>query len=257
MTEDVHTRVSVAEDLTAAGLATGDVVLIHSRFKAVGKVEGGPEGFLAALSDCVGDAGTLIFPTFNFGFCQGEAFDVRRTASHMGLLSELARRDPRSTRVAHPIYSFAVLGRLAGEAGEIRNTSSYGADSLFGKLREWNGKILVIGLPYNNSVTFFHHVEEILGCSYRHMEEFEGTVVDGHGVAETRTVTMFARNEAAGVVTDVEPMGELLEREGVVTLGHVGAAETKVMRAREVFDVTARHFSDAPGLLYRVEPKTT
>jgi aminoglycoside 3-N-acetyltransferase len=253
VTESVYTQAQIAQDLSNCGIAAGDAVLIHSSFKSVGKVEGGPEGLIAALSECVGPDGTLIFPTFNFGFCGGEPFDVRSTPSHMGVLSETARLDPRSTRVAHPIYSFAVIGRRADEAGAICNVSCYGADSLFGKLVEWDGKIAIVGLPYNNSMTFFHHVEEMLGCGYRYMKAFEGTVVDAFGRSATRTVTMFVRNVDAGVVTAVDPMGAVLEREGVVTLSRVGGADVKVMRARDAFEATARHFSNEPGLLYRID----
>lgn len=253
MTESVYTQARIAQDLSNCGIAAGDAVLVHSSFKSVGKMEGGAEGFIAALSECVGPDGTLIFPTFNFGFCGGELFDVRTTPSHMGILSETVRLDPGSTRVAHPIYSFAVVGRHANEAGAIRNISAYGADSLFGKLVEWDGKIAIIGLPYNSSMTFFHHVEEMLGCGYRYMKAFEGTVVDERGRSATRTVTMFVRDVNAGIVTEVEPMGAILEREGVVTLSRVGSADVKVMRARDAFEVTARHFSDEPGLLYRID----
>ena len=73
---------------------------------------------MAALLEAVGPSGTLIAPTFNFGFTRGEPFDARATPSKMGAITELVRTDPRATRVAHPIYSFAVIGAY-GIAGYV------------------------------------------------------------------------------------------------------------------------------------------
>ncbi|HEV3093354.1 MAG TPA: AAC(3) family N-acetyltransferase [Solirubrobacteraceae bacterium] len=228
-------------------------MLVHSSLKAIGPVEGGAAAVIAALERTIGVAGTLIMPTFNFGFCSGETFDVRSTPSQMGVLTELVRTDPRARRVRHPIYSFAVLGALAEEAARLRNFSSYGADSLFAKLVEWDAKIMVIGLSYNNSMTFFHYVEEMEGCKYRYMKSFTAPYVDELGNGSERTYTMFVRDLERGVVTAVDPMGELLEREGAVVCGEVGESAARLMRARDVYAITARNLTDQPGLLFRID----
>ncbi len=208
---------------------------------------------IAALERTLGPAGTLVMPTFNFGFCQGERFDVTRTPSQMGILTELARTDPRARRVGHPIYSFSVIGARSDEAGGIHNISSYGPDSLFAKLVEWDAKIMVIGLTYNDSMTFFHHVEEIEGCDYRYMKSFTAPYVDEQGREAPRTYTMFVRDLQRGVVTAVDPMGELLEREGAISSLALGESTVRLMRAREVYERTASRLSNRPGLLFQLE----
>jgi aminoglycoside 3-N-acetyltransferase len=234
------------------GIDTGDIVLVHSSYKSFGGVAGGPQTVIDALLEAIGPEGTLVVPTFNFDFCRGEPFDVRQTQSQMGVITELVRTNPNSKRVAHPIYSFAVLGARASECELIENVSSYGSDSLFAKLREWNGKIMVIGLAYNHSMTFFHHVEEVEGCDYRYMKEFTGEYTALDGSTSLRTYTMFVRDIDRGVVTAVDPMGELLERTGTITTRQIGEAKVRLMRAKDVYEQVAREMRRDPALLRQI-----
>ena len=51
----------------------------------------------------------LSFSTFNFNFKEDKFFDINKTISHMGLLTETARLHPKSERTGHPMYSFVLL----------------------------------------------------------------------------------------------------------------------------------------------------
>jgi aminoglycoside 3-N-acetyltransferase len=235
------------------GMESGDTVLVHSSYKSLGSVIGGPGAVMDALQEALGPEGTLIVPTFNFGFCDGEPFDARTTPSRMGVLSELVRNDPNSKRVEHPIYSFAVLGARADEAASISDPSSYGADSLFGHLCKWDGKIMIIGLSYNDSMTFFHHVEELQGVSYRYLKSFSGMVTDVTGESLERTVTMYVRDIDRGVVTAVDAMGELLANKGLIRSTRIGDATVRLMGAREIFDATVEAMKKEPRLLYTLD----
>lgn len=232
------------------GLKGGDTVLVHSSYKSLGPVIGGPGVVVEALERALGPKGTLIVPTFNFGFCEGEPFDARTTPSHMGALTELVRKDPNSRRIEHPIYSFAVLGARADEAASISDPSSYGADSLFGHLRGWAAKIMIIGLSYNDSMTFFHHVEELQGVDYRYLKSFSGMVTDTAGNSLERTVTMYVRDLDRGVVTAVDAMGELLANKGTIESARIGQATVRLMGAQEVFEATVDAMRKEPRLLY-------
>jgi aminoglycoside 3-N-acetyltransferase len=242
----------LVEGFKESGLIEGDTVLVHSSYKSFGGVSGGPKTVIDALLHVLGEEGTLIMPTFNFDFCKGEAWDVRQTPSHMGILTELVRQNPESRRVFHPIYSFSVLGQRAEEFGSLRYTSSYGPDSLFAKLREGNGKIMVIGLSYNDSMTFFHHVEELEGVNYRYMKSFTGEVTNEQGQTSVETFTMLVRDLEQGVITAVDPMGAFLEEAGVITTQKIGGAQVKLMIADEVYTKTAAAMKEKPQLLYQL-----
>ncbi len=235
------------------GVEQGDSLLVHSSYKSFGGVEGGPQTVIDALLDVLGEEGTLIMPTFNFDFCKGKPWDVRNTPSHMGILTELVRQDPRSKRVFHPIYSFAIIGRHADFLTRERYKSSYGENSVFAKLRQLDGKIMVVGLSYNDSMTFFHHVEEMEGVDYRYMKEFTGLVTDEEGNTYEDTFTMLVRDIERGVHTMVDPMGALMEEAGVIQVRKIGEAKVSLMNANEVYEFTAREMRRDPRLLYYID----
>lgn len=235
------------------GLTAGDVVLVHSSYKSLGPVDGGPQAVVDALLEALTPTGTLIIPTFNFNFNKGEPWDVRTTPSHMGALTEIVRMNPESRRVFHPFYSFAILGQLKDELTKVRYRDSYGPDSIFMQLRKLDAKIMVIGLSYTHSMTFFHHIEQMEGVDYRFIKAFTGLVTDETGKTYEDTFTMLVRDVDRGVQTEVDPMGEVLEKRGVVTIYKIGDADVKIMKANEVYRVTAEEMKKKPGLMYRIE----
>ena len=245
------------DDLVAefrvTGLQPGDTLLVHSSYKSFGGVEGGPQTVIDALLQVLGAEGTLIMPTFNFDFCKGEPWDVRVTPSQMGAMTNMVRTHPKARRVFHPIYSFAVLSKQAEFLTAERYKSSYGANSLFAKLRQLDGKIMVVGLRYTDSMTFFHHVEEMEGVDYRYLKEFTGMVTDENGDSYEDTFSMLVRDIEKGVITEVDPMGELMEQAGVITVRKIGEAKVSLMKANEVYEFTAREMRRDPKLLYYTE----
>lgn len=245
----------LVEGFRKLGVKVGDTLLVHSSYKSLGEVDGGPSTVIRALEATVGTDkdGTLIMPTFNFDFNKGQPWDVRATPSKMGVLTELVRQDPRAKRVFHPFYSFAILGKHAEQLGSLRYKSAYERNSVFGKLRDLDGKIMVIGLSYNNSMTFFHHIEQMEGVDYRFLKQFTGQVTDENGSTYTDTFEMLVRDIDKGVMTMVDPMGALMEEAGVIKSARIGDANVKLMKANEVYAFTAREMKRDPHLLYYVK----
>ena len=251
------TLTDLVDGFRALGVEAGDTLLVHSSYKSFGPVDGGPQTVIRALELAVDTEhdGTLIMPTFNFGFNKGEPWDVRTTPSKMGVLTDLVRQDPRAKRVFHPFYSFAILGKHAEMLGGLRYKSAYERNSVFGKLRDLDGKIMVIGLSYTNSMTFFHHIEQMEGVDYRFLKQFTGEVTDADGRTYTDTFEMLVRDIDKGVITEVDPMGFLMEEKGVIQVRKIGEADVKLMKANEVYAFTAREMRRDPHLLYRIEKK--
>jgi len=246
---------SLTSGFRELGVQSGDTLLVHSSYKSLGEVDGGPQAVVDALLAALGPDGTLIMPTFNFVFNQGKPWDVRKTRSKMGALTEVVRMDPRAKRVFHPFYSFAILGRHAEMLGSLRYKSAYERNSVFGKLRDLDGKIMVIGLSYNNSMTFFHHIEQMEGVDYRFIKQFTGQVTDENGNTYTDTFEMLVRDIDKGVMTMVDPMGALMEQAGIIQSKRIGEADVKLMKANEVYAFTAREMKRDPHLLYYIEKK--
>lgn len=242
----------LVEGFRELGIEAGDTLLVHSSYKSFGPVEGGPQTVIRALESALGREGTLIMPTFNFDFNKGAPWDVRTTPSKMGVLTELVRQDPRARRVFHPFYSFAVLGKHAEMLGGLHYKSAYERNSVFGRLRDLDGKIMVVGLSYTNSMTFFHHIEQMEGVDYRFLKQFTGEVTDETGNTYTDTFEMLVRDIDKGVITEVDPMGYLMEEKGIIEVRRIGEADVKLMRAIEVYEFTAREMRRDPHLLYYI-----
>jgi len=49
----------IKDQLTALGVAAGAVLLVHTSFRAIRPIAGGPRGLIDALRDALGPHGTL------------------------------------------------------------------------------------------------------------------------------------------------------------------------------------------------------
>jgi aminoglycoside 3-N-acetyltransferase len=227
----------------ASGLDTGDTVLVHSsvsrHMKAIKMTNPSatPMVIVESLLDCIGGEGTLLLPLFNFDFSNGRPFDRRSTPSQMGAMTELARGDRRFLRTRHPIYSFAVTGPLAGKFEGLTNVGALSDDGPFGLLRRCGGKIAVIDLDDQNSMTNYHHIEEVMCVDYRYHKNFTGTYTDVDGKVSERTYSLFVWDEKKNVMTDVNRAGEHLWASGAYSGSRpMQDSGMRVIDAQRMFD---------------------
>jgi len=251
----------LAAEWRAAGVHEGDMLLLHSavgrtlrRLKKTGE-QVSPSQIVKSFLLALGDSGTLLLPLFNFDFTKGITFDIENSPSQMGVLTEAGRLYPGAVRTGHPIYSFAAIGKDSGKFRGLANFSGYGQDSPFSILHRSGGKIGVLDLPDQNSMTFYHYVEESMDAPYRYHKTFTGQYMDEDGIESTRTFGLFVRDIEKGVVTHVDPMGEILWEKGLYT-GYrpKDGCGLRVISATKLFDEVARVLRDnrATGLLYDV-----
>ena len=182
-------------------LAEGDVVFVHSSADYL------KPGFslmrvLPILLETVGESGTLVFPTYpelgSYDFLrEGKVFDVRRTPSYMGMLSELARRHPRAVRSLHPTKSVCAIGPAAEAITEGHHEGVYpfGPHSPHYKLVKYEARI--VGLAVSTRIlSFVHCVEDVMGSDFpvatNHPELFEAKCVNAEG--REVTVQSYAHN---------------------------------------------------------------
>jgi aminoglycoside 3-N-acetyltransferase len=245
-----------------SGVEPGDMLLVHSnssrtireaRRQGLGLT---PDVLVDSFLEAVGQEGTVLFPLFNFDFCGGAPFDVRSTPSQMGALTEAARLRLAAVRTGHPVYSFAVLGARAQDFEGVDNRSAYSDDSPFGMLRRAGGKIAVLDLPDQNSMTFYHHVEEMKQVDYRYFKNFTAPYTDASGVTSNRTYELYVRDVGRGVVTDVDAAGNLMWEKGLYRGDRPKeGAGLRTVAAAEMFDFVASIIDagQARGLLYSIE----
>ncbi len=248
----------------SSGLEEGDTVLIHSNVKRTleefrrNNVEVSPRDVLTSFLDVIGDKGTLILPLFNFDFTNGVPFDIRTSESQMGVLTEIGRKFIGAVRTGHPIYSFAAIGFKASEFEGIDNVGGYDEDSPFGVLKKLNGKIGSLDLDDQNSMTFYHHVEEVKRVNYRYFKSFTGQYTDFLGDTKSKTYELFVRDIERGVLTDVNPAGELMWSAGLYKGFRPGEGSgLRLINSCSMFDFVEDLIESgkALGTLYSVEEK--
>jgi aminoglycoside 3-N-acetyltransferase len=245
----------------SCGVEPGDTLLVHSdvrrtlRTARKAGVALTPRDVLESFLEAVGPGGTLLLPLFNFDFTRGQPFDIRHTPSQMGALTEAGRQYEGRVRTGHPIYSFAAIGARAALFQGVNNRSGYADDSPLGLLRRLDGRIAVLDLDDQDSMTFYHHVEEMRQVPYRFFKEFRGTYIDESGHADERTYTLFVRDIERGVLTDVNPAGELLWNAGVYRGERPrSGAGLRTVAATAMFEFVAGLIDDsrALGTLYSI-----
>lgn len=246
---------------SSSNIKPGDHILLHSNltrlFRSFYKnsLKITSSDILDSLINFIGAHGTLVLPTFNFQFPSTQRFDINNTKSEMGVLTEIARSNSNFIRSGHPIYSFATIGYLKEEF-DIMNKSGYGKDSPFGVIHKYNGKIVIINLPENNSMTFYHYVEEYKNVKYRYHKNFHGKYTDINNITSDRTFTLFVRDLDQGVITNVEPMGRLLWKKGLYCGEPYGVGNSiRSIDSKVLFDETCKIIDKnlANKYLYNIE----
>ncbi|MBH0208528.1 MAG: AAC(3) family N-acetyltransferase [Nitrospira sp.] len=182
------TQQKIVTTLKNLGLSPGDLVCVHSSFSSLGYVEGGPGTFIKALEEVVGSTGTIMMPTFSMTGSMlsylesGEIYDIRKTPSKVGALTETFRNWPGVTRSLHPTNSVAAKGRLAHDllSGHHRSIRPFGLETPFGRLAALDGKILMINTHIHS---FLHHVQDLVDFPNLYLNETRtARVLDDKGV---------------------------------------------------------------------------
>lgn len=171
------------EDLVAAfreaGLKTGQTVFSHSNIGFFGIPAEGNSRQIAdrtvqeAFLEVLGDAGTLVVPTFSYSFCKGEVFDPDATPSTCGAWSEYIRTRPDAHRSLEPIFSVAAIGRLAEQLTTDVSSECFGSGSFWERFLKEDG--IICNLNVWVISTFIHYVEKQLGVPYRYDKIFPGS----------------------------------------------------------------------------------
>lgn len=251
----------LAAQWRAAGVAEGDVLLVHSNLTRTFKtclragMAATPDLVLDSFLAALGSSGTLLLPLFNFDFTQGVPFDLRTTPSKMGAMTEAARLRPGAVRTGHPVYSFAVLGRQAQAFHGLDNESPFGAGSPFEILTALDGAVSCLDLPDFDSMTYYHHVEEMKQVPYRVYKSFTGAWTGLDGVTTEKTYRLFVRRD--GVRTETAEAEARMWARGIYRGDppKVGSG-LRVARAKAMFDYLGDIIDSgrALGLMYSVDP---
>lgn len=246
-------KTELMENFSLMGVNEGATVLVHSSFKALGAVEGGPNAVIDSLVELITPEGTLLFPTFNFTeWTEAHYFDIKHTPSRMGILTETARQRPGFERSKHPVYSFAVFGSLQNEFLRNDSPNCFGSQSIFSLIHQHNTLMLSLGLDFNSTFSLTHHVETMSGaCTYRYEKSFSGVYVGLDGNPSLKTYTMFVRDLSKGVETDIVPAMTDLVKDGCIQEHRIGSSLCHYAFAKPFYNSLTRIVREFPHKLHR------
>ena len=252
----------IKDYLIKGGLRRGDKVLLHSNLKYLiktllnKKIIFNIYNIVDSILEYLGPEGILVVPTFNFEFCDGKLFSFLDTKSKMGILSETLRNKNKFNRTWHPVYSFSIHGNIPVSELNKNNYSAYGNDSIFHWLHTNGGKIAIIDLPDQKSMTFYHYVEEMMSVDWRFFKNFYGIYEDLNRNKKNITATIFVRKIEEGIVTDVNNMEKLLWSKNFYKGHNLNSSKgLRTIFANDIFLATKEVIirKEALGMLYRKE----
>jgi aminoglycoside 3-N-acetyltransferase len=233
--------------LQRLGVQRGEAVMLHSGFSNASGFRGSVEDLIATFRQAVGPEGHLLMVSLPYrdstlAYLQrGKVFDVRRTPSMMGMVSETFRRQGDVRRSLSPTHPMLVAGPRADwfVANHEQCVHPCGWDTPFHRLAQVGGRCVFFNVPFA-TMTFFHHLEH--GVAHRLAfplytpETFDAAVIDHGGAA--MTVKAHAYHPEAMARRRFGRLEAALRAEGVIQTVKVGASVLETAQVGDVWAVT-------------------
>lgn len=162
----------------------------------------------------LGPEGTVLVGTFTYA-CGNPAipFVAEETPSEIGPFTNWFRAQPGAIRSLHPIFSVAGLGRHARSILENTGGAAFGPSSPFGRLSALGARFVNLGIPFRQSLTYVHHLEQCHGCNHRYHKVLGGQVISQGRVVE-REFLGYMRWRGVDAAVDVGPLEDELKQTG-------------------------------------------
>jgi aminoglycoside 3-N-acetyltransferase len=172
---------TIAEGLAGLGVAPGMSLLVHCSLSSFGRVQGGAQAVIEALTEAVGEEGTVVMPALTSGrFDPSEwrnppvaealwdrirfetpLYHPQKTPTDhtMSVVYELFRTWPGTIRTTHPHSSMAAWGKHRDSLVAVhRLDDRFGESSPLARLYHLDARVLFLGTTYATN-TCFHLAE--------------------------------------------------------------------------------------------------
>lgn len=190
------------------------------------------------IIDIIGPEGTLVIPTFNWSFCKGETFDIKKTPCKTGSLGKIAMKRDDFKRTQHPIYSFTVWGKGQEVMCAMTNKSSFGNDSPFAYMVENGFRNLFIDKDLQHSFVFVHYCEQSTGkVNYRYLKDFTADYVDADGNVSKRTYDMNVRDLDMDVQNVIYAFEDEFIEKGIMKRWYVNGIEMQMIELKDAYPI--------------------
>jgi aminoglycoside N3'-acetyltransferase len=232
-----RTAGELIEQLRTLGVEPGGVLLVHTSYRAVRPVEGGPRGLIDALRGALGPAGTLVMPSWSDD--DDTPFDPARSpvAQDLGVVAKTFGTLSGVRRSDHP-FAFAGVGPQAEAVlADPLPLPPHIPESPVGRVHDLDGQVLLLGVNHDADTTL-HLAEAISGVPYgipRHC-----TVLRGGALVR---IDYLENDHCCERFTLAD---EWLRAAGLQREGRVGNAHARLARSREIVRVARAELARDP-----------
>lgn len=233
----MFTKEDLLKQLEDMGIDGQGTLLVHSSMKSIGQVDGGADAVLDVFSEYMKD-GLLVLPTHTWSYIDKDnpKYFVDKSASCVGILTELFRKRPGVVRSLHPTHSVAALGKDAEEfvSGDEQCDTPCARNSAWGKLLDRKAQIMLLGVDLRRN-TFMHGVEEWADIPGRITDEHEQL----YTVLSDGTEISVPSRRHCGLPWSEHfwKVENLFLKNGVMHLGKFGDAEVRICDAVKITDL--------------------
>jgi len=229
----------VVEQLRSLGVTPGSVMLVHTSYRSVRPIAGGPLGMIHALLEALGPNGTLVMPAMTGD--DDHLFDPRRTpALDMGIVADTFWRQAGVLRSDNPA-SFAASGPAAAliTAPHVVPWPDHGPGTPVGRVHDLDGWVLLLGIDHtaNTTVHLAEHVGEVPYRIKKH------TTIRVHGHPQRYEYLEIDHCCQRFCLVD-----EWLCERGLQRLGRVGRGVARLMKSRDVVAVVGERLRSDPTI---------
>jgi aminoglycoside 3-N-acetyltransferase len=177
----MYSKKNIYDSLKKIGLKSGDNVLVKSDLRFSGPYENQNklcEDLYKTISQIINlKKGTIFVSTSSTYLCNtSKIFDIKKTKSERGAFSNYILGLKKSIRSIHPYLSYTGIGKYAKNVCSRNSKHGYGPNSPKERMLKINTKYITIGLKPNQTCTFIHYVEMIMGVPYRYTKEFKSKI---------------------------------------------------------------------------------
>lgn len=243
---NIFSKVDLLKAFKEIGIESGDTVLVHSSLSKIGYIENGAKDVVEALLESVAKSGNILMPNspnaqYQLDYIQQlDYFDAANSPSKLGAISEYFRKLPNAIRSVHPTEPVSCIGPDAAYfvGTHFGNLTPYNENSPFFKVAEKGGKILYLGVTFDNAGTSLHCIEDAVDnfkFPVYYPTEFIAKVKLADGTLDQ--MKTLVHNPEQSKKRKCDGLIPLLEEKGVLVKVKIGNADSLLLDAKGMMNV--------------------
>ena len=155
------TKSEFEEMLRKTGISKGDTVVIHSAWRGCYTLNMTPAEVIESIENTIGKDGLLLMPAYGN---RQKVFDIKRTKSNAGVLTEVFRNMNGVYRSKQPHFSMCATGIGASEICGEHEKCMYSFDKYspyYKAILNRDAKVILMGLDRHSVKTPIYHLAAV------------------------------------------------------------------------------------------------